>query len=207
MTPLYPATTDEFHAGLRALPLADLQERLEFYAWELAELEDADLAWPRESRAFTRYLRDQVQGEIDRRETLALRADAPAWPSERMINPELWQRMKDQVDLKAMIEWWVPGIAWQRAGEHLRARCPFLIHADTSPSFTLYPDHFFCFGCGIGGTVFDFVMTIMPCTFAEAVTEVRRLTRIGSEERAQGPTTKEGSYFIHGLEVPDARAK
>ena len=37
-------------------------------------------------------------------------------------------------------------------------RCPF--HQDTAPSFQVYEDNksFKCFGCGIGGSVFDFIM-------------------------------------------------
>ena len=37
-------------------------------------------------------------------------------------------------------------------------RCPF--HQDTAPSFQVYEDNksFNCFGCGVGGSVFDFIM-------------------------------------------------
>ena len=33
--------------------------------------------------------------------------------------------------------------------------CPF--HKDRTPSLRLYPDGFYCFGCGAGGSVIDFV--------------------------------------------------
>ena len=62
-------------------------------------------------------------------------------------------------------------------GSHLRLRqagrnyvglCPF--HREKTPSFTVSPERgfFHCFGCGVGGTVFDFVMRMEGATFAEA---------------------------------------
>ena len=44
-----------------------------------------------------------------------------------------------------------------RAGNEFKACCPF--HADKSPSFTIFAggQRFFCFGCGVGGDVLDFV--------------------------------------------------
>ena len=40
---------------------------------------------------------------------------------------------------------------------HKRASCP--LHDEKTPSFRVYPDtnSWFCFGCGAGGTVIDFV--------------------------------------------------
>ena len=40
----------------------------------------------------------------------------------------------------------------KRAGSNLVCRCPF--HSEKTPSFTIYanPSHFYCYGCGAGGT-------------------------------------------------------
>ena len=45
----------------------------------------------------------------------------------------------------------------QRAGNEFKACCPF--HSDRSPSFTIFAggERFYCFGCGAGGDVLDFV--------------------------------------------------
>jgi len=47
------------------------------------------------------------------------------------------------------------GVAVKR---HNKALCPF--HNEKTPSFTIYPktSSFMCFGCGVGGSVIDFVM-------------------------------------------------
>src|ERR1700732_1705560 len=46
--------------------------------------------------------------------------------------------------------------------------CPF--HAETTPSFTVYDDHYHCFGgCGAHGDAVDFVRAIEGLTFGEAV--------------------------------------
>lgn len=49
------------------------------------------------------------------------------------------------------------GVKLHRAGNELKACCPF--HADRTPSFTIYADErrAYCFGCGWSGDVLDFV--------------------------------------------------
>jgi DNA primase len=57
----------------------------------------------------------------------------------------------------------------KRAGKDYVALCPF--HAEKTPSFTVSPSKqiFKCFGCGRGGSVFNFVMAKESITFPEAV--------------------------------------
>jgi len=57
----------------------------------------------------------------------------------------------------------------KRAGKDYTALCPF--HAEKTPSFTVSPSKqiFKCFGCGRGGSVFNFVMAKENATFPEAV--------------------------------------
>ncbi len=54
------------------------------------------------------------------------------------------------------------------AGRH-RGLCPF--HTEKTPSFWVYQDKQFykCFGCGVGGDVFKFVMEIEALSFWEAL--------------------------------------
>jgi DNA primase len=46
----------------------------------------------------------------------------------------------------------------RKAGSHWKGLCPF--HAEKTPSFTVNPQKgiFHCFGCGVGGDAFGFVM-------------------------------------------------
>ncbi|MBI9083795.1 MAG: DNA primase [Desulfobacterales bacterium] len=57
----------------------------------------------------------------------------------------------------------------KKAGKNLLGLCPF--HAEKTPSFTVSPDKqiFHCFGCGVGGNVFSFLMKHQGVTFPEAV--------------------------------------
>jgi hypothetical protein len=60
----------------------------------------------------------------------------------------------------------------KKKGNLLTGCCPF--HGEASPSFFVYPNNsFFCFGCGKGGTVIDFVMLSENVDFVSAV---RRLS-------------------------------
>jgi len=61
------------------------------------------------------------------------------------------------------------GVELRGRGERLTGRCPF--HADGEPSFTVYPAtrSFYCFGCGAGGDVIDFVRRAEGLGFREAL--------------------------------------
>src|SRR6266513_1539005 len=57
----------------------------------------------------------------------------------------------------------------KRAGANFRALCPF--HQEKTPSFHVSPQRqtFHCFGCGVGGSVFRFVMDYEHVDFPSAV--------------------------------------
>ncbi len=57
----------------------------------------------------------------------------------------------------------------EKKGGRLWARCPF--HNEKTPSFTVSPDKqmYYCFGCGKGGGIINFVMEIERLNFTEAV--------------------------------------
>jgi len=56
-------------------------------------------------------------------------------------------------------------------------RCPFPSHQDKNPSMTIYEDtnSFYCFGCNIGGDIYNFLMEVENISFLEALTEVANL--------------------------------
>lgn len=58
----------------------------------------------------------------------------------------------------------------KRQGKNWVGCCPF--HQERSPSFTVYPDHFFCFGCGATGTAIDLVMRSRGVDFGTAIQEL-----------------------------------
>ena len=74
----------------------------------------------------------------------------------------------------------------KRAGRNLVGLCPF--HNEKTPSFSVNAERgfFHCFGCGAGGTVFDFVMRVEALTFAEALQSLARRYGIALPEHT-GP--------------------
>ena len=57
----------------------------------------------------------------------------------------------------------------RKAGANYMGLCPF--HQEKTPSFAVHPAKqiFHCFGCGVGGDVFKFIMMIDNLTFPEAL--------------------------------------
>jgi len=66
----------------------------------------------------------------------------------------------------------------KRSGNSLVGLCPF--HSEKTPSFHVSPDKqlFYCFGCGKGGTVLQFVMNIENLDFIDALTLLAENARI-----------------------------
>lgn len=74
--------------------------------------------------------------------------------------------VKTRVDIVEVIG---ERVTLKKTGRNLKGLCPF--HAEKSPSFIVSPDRqtFHCFGCGKGGSVFDFVMFYEHLDFAESL--------------------------------------
>lgn len=74
----------------------------------------------------------------------------------------------------------------KRAGRNFVGLCPF--HNEKTPSFSVNPERgfFHCFGCGAGGSVFDFVMRIEGLNFGEALRSLARRYGVELPERGAG---------------------
>ncbi|EOH98511.1 DNA primase [Enterococcus haemoperoxidus ATCC BAA-382] len=66
----------------------------------------------------------------------------------------------------------------KKSGKNYMGLCPF--HEERSPSFSVAEDKqiFHCFGCGKGGTVFNFLQEIEGINFPESVRRVAELEQI-----------------------------
>ena len=71
----------------------------------------------------------------------------------------------------------------RKAGANFMGLCPF--HQEKTPSFAVHPTKqiFHCFGCGVGGDVFKFVMLIDSLTFPEALRRVAEKAGVRLRER------------------------
>ena len=74
--------------------------------------------------------------------------------------------MKQQADIVRVIGEYV---RLKKSGQNFTGLCPF--HAEKSPSFAVHPvkQIYHCFGCGVGGDVFKFVMEMDKVAFPEAI--------------------------------------
>ena len=67
----------------------------------------------------------------------------------------------------------------QRAGGLSKCHCPF--HKDDSPSFVVYEDHFYCFGCQARGDAIEFFQRKEGLSFPDAVERVAQALGIPPE--------------------------
>ena len=75
------------------------------------------------------------------------------------------ERIKSAADLVSIVGRFV---SLKKMGVRYRGLCPF--HKEKTPSFYIHPAKqiFKCFGCGVGGDVFDFVRQIEDVGFLQA---------------------------------------
>ena len=101
-------------------------------------------------------------------------------------------RVKRQADIVRVVGDYLP---LKKAGQNFMGRCPF--HNEKTPSFAVHPvkQIYHCFGCGVGGDVFKFVMEMEKVEFLDAVRLVAekcgiavpsRKPRSPEERREQG---------------------
>jgi DNA primase len=99
------------------------------------------------------------------------------------IPEEKIQEIRERTDIVEVISSYIP---LKRSGVNYLGLCPF--HSEKTPSFNVNADRqiFHCFGCGVGGNVFSFLMRMEGLPFPEAV---RRLgDRAGIELQELSPT-------------------
>ena len=76
------------------------------------------------------------------------------------------EEVRSKIDIVQFISEYVP---LKKAGRNFKGLCPF--HAEKTPSFMVSPERqiFKCFGCGKGGSVFNFLMETERIEFGEAL--------------------------------------
>lgn len=92
----------------------------------------------------------------------------------------------------------------KRSGRNYFGLCPF--HNEKSPSFSVSPDKqiFHCFGCGVGGNVFTFLMKIEGISFIEAIQNLAEranivLPKLENNEESGKEELKAKVYKVNGF--------
>jgi DNA primase len=82
------------------------------------------------------------------------------------IPDHIIDEIRDRTDIVTVIS---DHVVLKKTGKNFKGLCPF--HSEKSPSFSVSPDKriYHCFGCGVGGNVFKFLMEIQSISFPEVL--------------------------------------
>lgn len=111
---------------------------------------------------------------------------------------ELKERVKDATDLASLIEGYVE---LRPRGRSLVGLCPF--HREKTPSFTVFPDsqYYKCFGCGVAGDAFTFLMEREGVSFREALEMLAERAHISLEGAfSRGERPRAAKDYCRALE-------
>jgi DNA primase len=113
--------------------------------------------------------------------------------------PPLLDEVRAGVDIVELVGRFVN---LRKAGQNYKGLCPF--HGEKTPSFMVNPRKgiFHCFGCGVGGDVFGFLMRQDRLSFPEAVRTLARQAGVTlPEDRGprQGDSGREALYRVMEL--------
>jgi len=91
------------------------------------------------------------------------------------FSSQILDEIRSRVDIVEIVGQFVN---LKRSGEHWKGLCPF--HSEKTPSFTVNPKRgiFHCFGCGVGGDAFGFLMRQDRLAFPEAVRTLAQRTGV-----------------------------
>ncbi|MEK7709157.1 MAG: DNA primase [candidate division NC10 bacterium] len=114
------------------------------------------------------------------------------------FSPQLLEEIRARVDIVDLVGQFVN---LKRAGENWKGLCPF--HAEKTPSFMVHPKKgiFHCFGCGVGGDAFGFLMRQDRLQFPEAVRVLaeRAGVALPTERRTEGDGQREALFKTMAL--------
>ena len=105
------------------------------------------------------------------------------------FTPDLLAEIRSGIDIVELVGRFVN---LRKAGANWKGLCPF--HGEKTPSFTVNPAKgiFHCFGCGVGGDAFGFLMRQDRLTFPEAVRALARTAGVTlPEERGIGASARD----------------
>lgn len=124
------------------------------------------------------------------------------------------QELRDNNDIISVAQSYVE---LKRSGSTFSCRCPF--HTEKTPSCHFYPQtqSFYCFGCGAGGDVVNFIRMIESLDYIEAVRFLAQRAGMPMPEDANDQSAQKrrrlyemnreaGRYFFKKLFSPEGKA-
>ncbi|MDE2019243.1 MAG: DNA primase [Patescibacteria group bacterium] len=111
-----------------------------------------------------------------------------------MASGSTTELIKSKLDLVEFLRGY---LTLQPAGRNFKALCPF--HKEKTPSFMVSPDRqsWHCFGCGIGGDLFAFLMRYENIEFGEALRMLAE--KAGIELKRENPAEYKFSGLLYDL--------
>ncbi|HMB69023.1 MAG TPA: CHC2 zinc finger domain-containing protein, partial [bacterium] len=118
-----------------------------------------------------------------------------------LIPENVIAEIRDRVDLIELIGGYVN---LKRSGRNHLGLCPF--HQEKSPSFNVNPERniYHCFGCGVTGDAYKFLMEHDHLSFPEAVRTLAEQVGIDLSEYEGGPRgadDRDELYLAHSVAV------
>lgn len=116
-----------------------------------------------------------------------------------MIPDEIVDTIREAADIVEIIG---EHLSLKKSGANFRAACPF--HTEKTPSFMVSPSKkiWHCFGCGLGGNVFSFLMKIEGISFFDALKLLAKRYGIPlPEQETKEDHLKDRLYKINALAV------
>lgn len=106
--------------------------------------------------------------------------------SKGRITSEWIQTLKSTISLIDIVG---ENVELRKSGNRFMGRCPF--HGDRSPSFSVNPDFYYCFGCKETGDAIAFMMKLHGLSFEEACEDLAEKAKLPIPESANPLSSEE----------------
>ncbi len=145
---------DEPTRTLRRIASGDLADQREYLRREIAEAK-ADPEYSKGVAALHRHRLSVIDGELERRRRLEAWG-GPKVAESGLVPQEVVEEIKRRIDLAALVAEDLGEPVYRSGKPWFRCR---LHGRDSDPSLAVYEDgHWWCYGCGSGGDVFDWLL-------------------------------------------------
>jgi len=114
--------------------------------------------------------------------------------THKRIPDTVLTEIRQQADIVEVISEYV---ALTKSGKNYKGLCPF--HQEKTPSFVVSPEKkiFHCYGCGVGGNIFSFLVKHEKCSFPESVGMLAKRAGINMSDNTDTQGTQGTQQIEH----------